>query len=57
MEQKEIAPICKWAANISEEYGVPILRVLELYKRMRKFKDMESVKNDIESGFVEGGRK
>ena len=56
MEQKEIAPVCKWAVNISEEYGVPILRVLELYKSMRKFKGMDEVKNDIEAGFMEGAK-
>lgn len=54
MEQEEIALVCKWAVNISEDYGVPILRVLELYKSMRKFKGMDEVKNDIEIGFVEG---
>ena len=56
MQKEEIAPICKWAVDVSEEYKVPVSTVTELYKVLRESHSVEKTKNIIEKGFIEAER-
>ncbi|HHX62322.1 MAG TPA: hypothetical protein GX707_16665 [Epulopiscium sp.] len=51
MGQEEIGQVVDWAVMASDEYGITITKLMQVYKAMRKHHGDIETRNLIEKGF------
>ena len=52
MTQDEIGQVSDWAVKVSEEYGISVSRVTQLFKAVNKNFGADETRNIIEKGFI-----
>lgn len=52
MKLEDIGPISAWAVKVSEEYGISVSRVTQLFKAVNKNFGADETRNIIEKGFI-----